>query len=135
MLQGNGAGPASWASIAAILADTMKSEGFWFESWSLIRQRALAITCFAFVDATDLIHANNDPEVDSKILIQQAQKGLFFWEDLIQVTGGDLAPQKSYWYLIEVVRKNGRWTYASEKDVPGAFMAGKWLKITTPHTG
>ena len=61
ILQGNGAGPAGWSSISAILVETMKKEGFGFEAWSLIRQRALAITCFAFVDDTDLIHSNNDP--------------------------------------------------------------------------
>ena len=124
VLQGNGAGPASWSAIEAILAETMKAEGFGFESWSLIRQRALAITCFAFVDDTDLIHANNDPSVDTKALIQEAQTGLKLWEDLIRVTGGDLAPHKSYWYLVEVIWKNGRWTYASEDDIPGDLWLG-----------
>ena len=128
VLQGNGAGPACWSSISAILVKTMREEGFGFEAWSLIKQRALAITCFAFVDDTDLIHCNNDPEVTTQDLLKEAQEALFLWEDLIRVTGGALAPHKSYWYLVEVIWKNGKWAFATEKDIAGDLWLGKGTK-------
>ena len=106
----------------------MRAEGFGFEAWSLIKQRALAITCFASVDDTDLIHCNNDPQVSTQDLIKEAQEALFLWEDLIRVTGGELAPHKSYWCLVEVIWKNGKWSYATEKDIPGDLWLGKATK-------
>ena len=119
MLQGNGAGPAGWFSISTIIIEELKKAGYGYHDWTLIRQRALSITCFAFVDDTDLIHVNNDPNVTTPQLIQEAQQALDTWEGLLRATGGDLAPEKSYWYLVEVVRKGGKWTYAKIQDRPG----------------
>jgi len=118
-LQGNGAGPAGWFAISTILIDMLKQAGYGYTAWTLIRDRAFTITCFAFVDDTDLIHVNNDPNVTTAQLLQEAQANLTMWEGLIRATGGDLAPEKSYWYLLQVVRKNGQWTYESSQNTPG----------------
>ena len=77
------------------------------------------IACFAFVDDTDLIHAADDPDVSTATLIQEAQEGLNLWSNLLHATGGHLAPEKSYWYLVQVVRKYGTWQYATAADEPG----------------
>ena len=121
ILQGNGAGPAGWAAIAAVLVQEMRKAGFGFSDWTLIRDRAFTITCFAFVDDTDLIHANNDPTVSTAQLIQEAQEALNLWEGLLRASGGALAPEKSYWYLVEVIWKKGRWQYATPHDRPGSL--------------
>jgi hypothetical protein len=68
ILQGSGSGPAGWASIAAVVIKAMRDEGFGYEVWTLIRQRAIAIVGFAFVDDTDLIHANHDRKVPTQQL-------------------------------------------------------------------
>jgi hypothetical protein len=57
ILQGSGADPTGWAAIAAVITKAMQDQGFGYNAWLLIRQRAIAIVSFAFVDDTDLIHA------------------------------------------------------------------------------
>lgn len=96
MLQGNGAGPASWTAICAIIVKAMKDAGFGYQAWSVISKCALTLVCFAFVDDTDLIHATRDPTQPIEALLQEAQQALWTWEGLIHTTGGALAPEKSY---------------------------------------
>jgi hypothetical protein len=38
--------------------------------------------------------------------------------ELLQATGGTLAPEKSYWYLVEVIRAKGKWGYVRESQAP-----------------
>jgi hypothetical protein len=57
--------------------------------------------------------------VTSKDLVDEAQQALLLWNGLLCATGGALAPEKGYWYLVEMVRKHGRWQYASPEDTPG----------------
>jgi len=119
LIQGNGAAPAAWSAITAILVDCMKSEGCGYEAWSPISQRAMTLVCFGFVDDTDLILNNDDPGVASEDLIAEAQSELSTWEGLISATGGALAPQKSYWYLVEV-GPDGK--YISKAKQPGSLI-------------
>lgn len=119
ILQGNGAGPAGWFAIATVIINAMKRQGYGYKQWSLIKKRAITITCFAFVDDTDLIHANNNPDITTAQVIQEAQAALTLWEGLLHATGGALAPEKSYWYLVEIVWKNSRWTYQTIEGQPG----------------
>ena len=102
LIQGNGAAPAAWTAITAILVDCMKSEGFGYEAWAPISQRAMTLVCFGFVDDTDLILNSSDPTATAEDLICDAQLALSTWEGLISATGGALAPEKSYWYLVDV---------------------------------
>ena len=119
ILQGNGAGPAGWFGISTLLIDILKQEGFGYKQWTLIRKRAVEITCFAFVDDTDIIHACENPSATTDDMLAEAQQALTLWEELLHTTGGALAPEKSYWYLLEVMYQNGRWKYASQEDRPG----------------
>ena len=119
LLQGNGAAPAGWSSLISPVIKEMKKAGFGYHQWSIICKRALAITCFAFVDDTDLIHCSHNPNVTSAQLIQEAQQALFKWEGLIWATGSDLAPEKSYWYLVDVRHHKGKWKYVSATKAPG----------------
>jgi len=119
VLQGNGSGPPCWSAICAGLVNAMKKAGFGYTTWTAISQKALEILCFAFVDDTDLIHNNDDPNVTTEQLIQEAQQALTTWEGLIKASGGQLAPEKSYWTLIEVHHTNSGWEYKSIADAPG----------------
>jgi exonuclease III len=118
ILQGSGAGQAGWASIVAVLTNNMKKEGFGYSAWTLIRQRAVTLACFAYVDDADLIHSENDRKKTTKQMMERAQEALQLWEGMLRATGGALAPEKSYWYLVEVIRANGKWTYARESHQP-----------------
>ena len=116
ILQGNGAGPATWAAITSILVKCMKAEGYGFSAWSVISQRALSLMCFGFIDDTDLILNSKDPSLPTHELVHNAQSELATWEGLISATGGALAPEKSYWYLIDV---NPDGSYNTKADSPG----------------
>ena len=97
----------------------MKAEGFGIRDWSLIRKRVLELVGFAFVDDTDLVHTSSDPDLSTEDLIEEAQQALNTWHGLIRATGGDLAPEKGYWYLVELHWKNGKWQYRTIADCPG----------------
>ena len=76
VLQGNGAGPAGWFAISTLMIQILRDQGYGYKEWTLIRQRAVTITCFAFVDDTDLIHATTDPAKSTETLISEAQQAL-----------------------------------------------------------
>ena len=60
---------------------------------------------FAYVDDCDLIQSGTDPiEVLSSM-----QALLQDWGSLMEVTGGSISVDKSWWYLIEYIWKNGKW--------------------------
>jgi len=78
----------------------------------------MTLVCFGFVDDTFLFLNNDDPLVTSEDLIDEAQLELSTWEGLISATGGALAPEKSYWYLVEV-GPDGK--YVSKANQPGSL--------------
>jgi hypothetical protein len=51
----------------------MKANGFGLKDWTLIWKRILETCGFEFVDNTDLVHANHDPNVTTEQLIEEAQ--------------------------------------------------------------
>jgi hypothetical protein len=119
ILQGNGAGPAGWFAISSVLIDAMHDAGYGYKEWSIIRGHAIQIASFAFVDDTDLVHANNAPGVSTDDLIAEAQLMVDKWHGLLRATGGDMAPEKNYCYLIKQHWKGGRWKYKTIEEAPG----------------
>ncbi len=118
-LQGNGMAGLSWLAVGSTIVEAMQRLGFGYKTWSLISNRAVELACYAFVDDTNLIHSNDDPNVSSADLIDEAQDALHSWEGLLKATGGALAPEKSFWSLVEVFCKNGTWGYRTQSDTPG----------------
>ena len=106
--QGNGAGPATWALISALLLAIMSSQGFGLNFTSILSFTAIAMVGFAFVDDTDLIHSANHPDpiyhkrspTINKVRAE-AQQDLNLWEGLIRATGGALNVKKSFWYSVD----------------------------------
>jgi dissimilatory sulfite reductase (desulfoviridin) alpha/beta subunit len=60
-----------------------------------IRQRAIAIVGFAFVDDTDLIHTTRNRATPTAQLMVEAQEALTLWENLLHATWGALAPERA----------------------------------------
>jgi len=108
ILQGNGAGPATWSRICTLIVNAMKEAGFGYKQWTVISKRAVTFTCFAFVDNTDLIHAETGHDASTKDLLISAQDALTTWEGLITSTGGALAPPKK--------ATGVSWTWSGEMD-------------------
>ena len=75
--------------------------------WS--RFHDLNVQKIGLITRLKLVHATTDPSKSTQTLVEEAQQALHLWEDLIRATGGALAPEKSYWYLLEVCNKNGQW--------------------------
>ena len=111
----------------------MKAAGFGYRQWTLIKQRAISIVCMAFVDDTDSLHNNPDPSVPTSQVIQEAEQQLHTWEGLLNATGGALAPDKGYWWLLEVKRKGGKWKWATESDEPGQITLSRWHPCQAPR--
>ena len=133
LLQGNGTGPAGWYSIAHLMIKILQGMGFGYNAITPIFQRAFQITCFAFVDDTNIVHATTDPDKPSADLIQEAQTALTKWEDLLRATGGALAPEKSYWYFLNVIQKGGHWVYARPTDNNFTLQLGNGYVIQRHH--
>jgi len=115
----------------------MKEQGFTFEAWSAISKRAITLSCFAFVDDTYLI-LSNVTRMSTEDFIAKGQRALWEWEGLLTATGGQLHEDKSYWYFVEVIWRNGRWGYRPLEEIPGElylFNRGQAKQIAklTPH--
>ena len=67
----------------------MTKMGFGYKQWTLIKKWVVTISCFAFVDDTDLIHSVQDPTVPLHQVIAEAQQALATWEGLIRALGGE----------------------------------------------
>jgi hypothetical protein len=119
VLQGNGTGPTEWFTISLVMIEILRAAGFEYKEWTVIRNRAINIACLAFFDNTDIVHSNQDPFVTSEDLIDEAERALYLWNGLLGATGGALAPKKGYWYVVEMVRRHGRWQHALSEDAPG----------------
>ncbi len=55
-----------------------------------------------YVDNTDLLTILQDIFNSDKVL-QMAQKNLDKWAELLIATGGELNPDKCYWYMVSYV--------------------------------
>jgi len=57
------------------------------------------------------------------LAIVSLQKAVDTWEAGLKVTGGALAPEKTFWYLIDFEWVGGDWRYKAIKDIPGKLYA------------
>ena len=104
--QGNGMGPAIWAILSSVLFDAMRSSGFGYSVTAPISGKSTHLIGGAFVDDLDLI-STYDPSLFHEPDIQEAQRGLDLWEELLRATGGAIEPTKSELYYIDFSWTNG----------------------------
>ena len=126
--QGNGAGPAMWAILSSTVFAIMRRQGYGVKFCSALSRELYHLCGFAYVDDSDLIQSGSCPMV----IAADMQKALGKWEKLMRVNGGVLAPDKSWWYLVEFVWSKGKWTYndAGETvDLKAQDMHGKTLSL------
>jgi hypothetical protein len=119
--QGNGAGPAIWVAISAVIIQMLCTAGFGLSINSTISGTLMAIACFAFVDDTDVIHSSDDVNTPGETIAAEMQDIVDLWEGGIQATSGALEPSKSYWYLIDFkwIPQTLRWDYKTKAEVIG----------------
>ena len=80
----------------------------------------ICIVCFSFVDNTDLPVAG-ERHSTSKSIAPLFQSALDRWAGGLTVTGGELAPEKSWRYLIDFVWTGTTWRYRSIAEMAAEF--------------
>ena len=121
LLQGNGAAGTGWTAVSTVIIEAMRSLGFGYSSWAAISKAVIDLVCFQFVDDTDLVHSGKDNYTTGEQVAQEMQDVLDHWDGLLRVTGGALEKAKSYWYLIDYERRQGKWRYKPPSATPGSI--------------
>jgi hypothetical protein len=116
--QGNGAGPAIWAVISAVILRVMRDSGFGLNYITALSATAIVLAGFAFVDDTNLLHATPHPSTPAGTLIPQMQQVVDTWEGLLRATSGALRDDKSFWYLLDYKFQQGGWKYKTKTELP-----------------
>jgi hypothetical protein len=117
--QGNGAGPAIWAVISAVLISMMHTHGHGVNILSALSMSLVSLACYAFVDDTDVVLSARTIITPGEETVPEMQEVVDRWEGGLRATGGALVPSKSYWYLLDFHWQNGKWHYRSIQDMPG----------------
>ncbi len=114
--QGNGAGPQIWAAVSTPLFNIMRQECFVVQFICALLHQHKILDRLAFID-TDLIV--NDKTNKSVEVIEKMQNSLMMWHGLLWATGGELVPDKCFWYMIDFKWQNQQWAYKNLVELPG----------------
>jgi len=105
--QGNGAGPQIWAAVSTPLLKIMRAKGFVAQIICAMSKLSMELDGLAFVDNMNLII--NDPSNKVDQVSKKMQQSLSTWHGLLCTTGGELVPDKCFWYLIDFKWVNKEW--------------------------
>jgi hypothetical protein len=138
--QGSCSSPTLWALLNQLILTVV---GETFECTTIVsvdKIKTITSSGDSFVDDTTTgvtSYATNRETVpieeteltaDEEDLVEQMQVAIQFFLDLLQVIGGDLAPEKCMWYLIVHRWKNGLPTLLRKRESLG-------IKTTSNATG
>jgi len=107
--QGNGAGPQIWAAGSTPLFEILCQEGFLATVICALLLNHQSMDGFAFVDDTNLIVTDTSNE--EQVVASKMQGSVSLWHGLLKATGGDLVPEKCFWYLIDFHFEHNKWSY------------------------
>ena len=107
--QGNGSGPSVWSIICSTIFDLLHKNGYGSSFCYAISRGLYNICGFAYVDDCDLFYLGDTPDN----IIVGMQTMLTLWDELMEVTGAAIAPDKCWWYLVDFTWKNGKWKYSN----------------------
>jgi hypothetical protein len=117
--QGSCTWPILWALINQILLAALGEKFTWICLVAIDSEEEHISSGDSFVDYTATGTTNDDSELDpvshvisdltssEETLIAKMEEIIYFFLDLLHVTGGDLAPDKCVWYLIRHRWKGG----------------------------
>jgi hypothetical protein len=112
ILQGNQFGPPSWCIVSTPLFDMLRAEGYGLRLCSPMTNTILHLAGLGFVDDTDTCQNEKRPNETGKEVLSHAQENVNHWNGAIRATGGALDPNKTHWYLIDFLWRQGVWKYA-----------------------
>ena len=118
--QGNGIGPSLWALISSTkILDAMRHAGHSVTLRSSLSGSPLCLVGLGFVDDTDPVTSAPSVSCSAESLILSFQRSLDQWSSCLGATGSELAPEKSFCYLIDYVWTGTSWDYRCLPDIPG----------------
>ena len=107
--QGNGAGPTIWSILSSTVFASLHAQGFSTAFCSALSMGLMNLCGFSYVDDSDLIA---DGLTVSQVY-EKLQSILTEWDNLMQVNGAAIAPDKCWWYLVDFEWNDGKWKYVS----------------------
>jgi hypothetical protein len=115
LCQGNGAAPACWTMLSAVIMHCYTIQGFGSRIVSPISDAIIEFIGSMFVDDTTL-HIMR-PDLRSAIdLWREMQVSSYTWSDLLNSSGGALKPVKCFGYLVDYEFNVGEWRYKEMVD-------------------
>lgn len=118
--QGNGAGPTIWAIVSSPVLDMLRESGCLCTFRMALTGEEVKFVGYAFVDDTDKVVTSPSPTATYKEVAELLQKSADTWEGGIRATGGAIGPDKSHYYLLEFIWKEGNFRYASPIEAPAS---------------
>ena len=115
--QGVAFGPSLWSLISSKMIEMMHRKGHGVDFASSLSLALVSIVCFAFVDDTDLINSARSRYTTGEQMIPEFQEALDRWAGALKATGGELAPAKSCFSLIDFTWNGSDWEYRSVEDM------------------
>jgi len=109
--QGNGSGPCLWATTSTPCFEAMRKQGYGASFCSPISEEYVDVLGTAFVDDTNLDESPDDPELSVQEVVRRAQEGIDLFTGCISATGGEVRPDKSWWYALAVLWRQGVWSF------------------------
>ena len=105
MGQGHGTGPTIWSVLSSSIFEILHAEGFASDFIFSISKGLFHLCGFSYVDDCDLLYIGEDIE----IVADQMTDMIAMWDDLMEVNGGAIAPDKCWWYLVDFKWRKGKW--------------------------
>ena len=107
MGQGHGAGPTIWSVLSSTVFEVLHKEGYASSFIFAISKGLFHLCGFSYVDDCDLLCFGDGNDIN--IVFSRMQSMLTLWDELMEVNGGAIAPDKCWWYLIDFKWRNGMW--------------------------
>lgn len=104
VLQGNTAGSDIWSALSSVKFKLLHSRGFAENIVTAVSKQVLTLVGFVYVDDCGLIQSVNNPIN----VLAYMQSLINSWGSLMEVTGGAVRADKSWWYMIDYVWKRGK---------------------------
>ena len=92
VLQRNASGPTIWSVLSSVIFEILHEKGFGVEFCSAISKQLFLMVGFSYVDDWGLIQSGDDLLTNARSMQRVIQQ----WGDLMEVTGGALASDKTY---------------------------------------
>ena len=118
LCQGNGAAPAAWLVLSAIIIRLYKRRGLGISIRSPLSNTLLELMGVVYVDDTDLLLMEPDCHVHGD-LWRQSREACETWGGLLIATGGMLKPEKCHYYMWDHRWNGQEWESCDVRHIGG----------------